>query len=202
MVKVSVITTAGRKSDLFAEHQTPREILEYFDIDYSTATNTIDGVRLDPAGMDKSLKDWGVGEACRISSIVKIDNAASVKINGASAVLISDVKLEDWQRLEKYAPEALTIVDEEGDPVFKVMTGSGSGSINKNGVVFGCATNDGGKATVTTLIDPCEEDKIGAVRDVMGSALLDLIEIEKDVPTLLKDIEEKEAEIAKLIVAE
>ena len=39
-----------------------------------------------------------------------------VDITGACAVLVSDVTLEDWKRVEKYAPEALKIVDEEGEP--------------------------------------------------------------------------------------
>ena len=201
MVKVYLTTTAGRKSDMFAEHQTPREILEYFDVDYSVATNTLDGVKLDPAGLDKSLKDWGVGAECRMSSIVKIDNAAHIDLSGAAAVLVSDVTLEDWKRVEKYAPDMLKIVDEDGEILFKVMTCCCTGSINENGVCFGSYTNEGGKATVTILLDDEVEDRLQAVKDVAGSALLDLNEIEKEIPGILNDIKEKEAEIDKLINA-
>jgi len=201
MVKVYVTSSAGRKSDNFAEHQTPREILDYFGIDYSVATNSIDGVRLGIGDMDKSLKDLGVGEECRISSIVKIDNAAHVDVTGASAVVVSDIDLEDWKRVEKYAPEALKIFDEETkETLFKVMTGPMAGSINKNGVVFGAHTN-GTKATVTILIKDNVENKIEALKDTIGSALLDLNEIEKEIPVVIADIKEKEAEIEKLIVA-
>lgn len=201
MIKVYVTTTSGRKSDLFDEGTTIREIFDAFDVDYSVATNCIDGTKIDPAGMDKSLREWGVDKECRLSSIVKIDNAAHVDISGASAVLVSDVKLEDWQRVEKYAPEMLKITDEEGDALFKVQTGSGSGSINEYGVTFGAYTNEGGKATVTALIDEEVEDKLQAIKDTMGSALLELNEIEKEIPDVLKDIADKEAEIEKLIVA-
>lgn len=202
MVKVYCTTTAGRKSDNFAEHQTPREIFEYFDVDYSVATNTIDGVKLGIGDLDKSLKELGVGNECRMSSIVKIDNAAHVELSGASAVLVSDVALDDWKRVEKYAPEALKIVDEDsGETLFKVMTGPGTGSANEYGVCFSSYTNEGGKATVTILLDDELEDRLQAVKDVVGQALLDLNEIEKDVPQLLGDIAEKEAEIDKLIVA-
>jgi hypothetical protein len=201
MVKVNLLTTAGRKSDMFAEHQTPREILEHFDVDYSVATNTIDGVRLGIGDMDKSLKELGVGDECRISSIVKIDNAATVEISGASAVLVSDVTLEDWEKVEKYAPDAMKIVDEEGNTVFKVMTCVGTGSANSYGVCFGSHTNEGGKATVTILLDDEVEDRVQAVKDVIGQALLDLNEIEKEIPQIMKDINDKEAEIDKLIVA-
>lgn len=202
MVKVILTTTAGRKSDMFAEHQTPREILEYFDVDYSVATNSIDGIRLGIGDLDKSLKELGVGAECRMSSVVKIDNAAHVELSGASAVLVSDVTLEDWKRVEKYAPEALKIVEEEtGDTLFKVMTCNGAGSANEYGVCFGTYTNEGGKATVTILLEEGIEDRLQAVKDVIGQALLDLNDIEKEIPTILDDIEEKEAEIDKLIVA-
>ena len=201
MVKVNLMTTAGRKSDMFPESKTPREVLEYFDVDYSVATNSIDGVRLGIADMDKSLKELGVGDECRISSIVKIDNAAHVDISGASAVLVSDVTLEDLKRVEKYAPDMLKLIDEEGDVAFKVQTDEGTGSANKYGVCFGSYTNEGGKATVTVLLDDEIEDKVAAVRDIMGSALLDLNEIEKEIPGVLEEIAAKEAEIDKLIIA-
>ena len=100
MVKVFMTTTAGRKSDLFDEGTKIRDIFAAFDVDYSTATNCIDGCKIDPAGMNKTLREWGVDKECRLSSIVKIDNAAHVDISGASAVLVSDVKLDDWLRVE------------------------------------------------------------------------------------------------------
>ena len=201
MVKIFMTTNDARKSDLFDETMTPREIFDAFGVDYGTGTNTIDGTRIDPAGMDRSLKEWGVGKECRMSSIVKIDNAAHVEISGASAVLVSDVKLDDWKRVQKYAPEALKIVDEDGDTLFKVACGNGGGSVNEYGVVFGTHTNEGGTGTVTIILDEEVEDKVEAVKEVCGSALLDLNEIEKQLPEILKEIAEKEAEINKLVVA-
>jgi len=201
MIKVFMTTTAGRKSDLFDEGTTIREIFDHFDVDYSVATNCIDGTKIDPAGMNKTLREWGVDKECRLSSIVKIDNAAHVDISGASAVLVSDVKLEDWKRVEKFAPEILKIVDEDDDPLFLVKTCCGGGSINKYGVCFGAHTNEGGLATVTVLLDEEVEDKLEAVKEIMGSALLDLNSIEKEIPDVLKEIADKEAEIEKLIIA-
>jgi len=201
MVKVNLLTTGGRKSDMFAEHQTPREILEYFGVDYGSATNTIDGVRLSIADMNKSLRELGVGDECRISSIVKIDNAAHVDISGASAVLVSDIALDDWKKVEKFEPDALRIVDEEGDTVFRVMTGGTAGSADNNGVCFGEYTNSG-KATVTALFDTDIDDKIAAVKDMMGNALLDLNDIEEGIPAVLEAIAAKEAKIEGLINAQ
>ena len=199
MIKVYVTTTAGRKSDLFDEGTTIREIFQAFDVDYSVATNCIDGTKIDPAGMNKTLAEWGVRDECRLSSIVKIDNAAHVDITGASAVLVSDVTLEDWQKVEKYAPEMLKVLDEDGEAIFKVVTCTGAGSANKYGVCFGTYVNDGGKATVTILLDDTLEDKLQAVKDIVGSALLELNGIEKKIPDVLKEIADKEEEINKLI---
>ena len=201
MIKVYMTTSGGRRSDLFDEETTLREIFTAFDVDYSVASNTIDGTKITPDGMDKSLAQWGVTKECRVSSIVKIDNAAHVDVTGSAAVLVSDIKLEDWARVQKFAPEMLKVVDEDGDPVFKVSTGCGTGSINEYGVTFGVHTNDGGKATVTILVDDEIEDTVEAVKEIVGSALLDLNEIEKEIPNILKEIADKEAEIDKLIVA-
>lgn len=201
MIKVVVITAAGRKTDIFEETKSPKDILNYFDIDYTVATNSLDGVRLDVAGMNKSLRELGVGNECRLSSIVKIDNAAKVIVNGTAAVLTSDVKLEDWKRVQKLDPEALTLVDEETDEVlFKVSVGQGPGSVNEYGVMFGNVTNPEGKATVTVLIDSEAENREELVRETVGSAILDLNQLEKEMPEILKEIEAKEKEISEHIV--
>ena len=201
MIKVVVITAAGRKTDIFEETKTPKDILDYFDIDYSAATNSLDGVKLDVAGMNKSLRELGVAKECRLSSIVKIDNAAKVVVTGAAAVLTSDVKLEDWKRIQKYESEALTLVDADTDEVvFRVAVDDGPGSVNEYGVMFGNVVNNEGKATATVLLDPSVEDKAELVREQIGSALLELNELEKEIPGILQDIEAKEKEINEHIV--
>ena len=129
-----------------------------------------------------------------------MEKTAKVYIIGAAAVIVSGVKLEDWKQVEKYAPERLKIVDESGETVFKVATSKGGGSMNQYGVCWGTYTSDEGYATVTILLDDDIEDKKEAVKDITGSALLDLIEIEKQVPEILHDIDQKESEIETHIV--
>jgi len=204
MIKVTLTTAAGRKSEMFAEDQTPKDVFEYWNIDYSVTSNSINGVKLGIGDLNKPLHELGVVDECRMSAITKIDNAANIVIHGASAVLTSGVKLADWERVQKYAPDAMKIVDEEGDTVFKVMIAKGTGSANKYGVTFGASTyaNKDGMATVTILLDEKCEDKQKAIADSLGGALLDLNEIEANIPEILKDIAEKEAQVAKLIVEE
>lgn len=196
MIKCTVITAGGRKSDIFEETKTPKEILDYFDVDYSAATNSLDGARLDSAGMNKSLRDLGITKDCRLSSIVKIDNAARINVSGCAAVVVSDVKLDDWKRIAKMDPDSLALIDEETEEVmFRVCTGEGPGSMNENGVMFGTAVDGEGKATVTILLDPQAEDKLEMIRDSVGRALLDLNALEAEVPTILEQINEMEKQI-------
>ena len=200
MVKVYCTTTAGRSCDLFDENTKIREVFEHFGADYKVGTNSIENVRITKEGLEKTLLEWKAGDVCHLSCIVQIDNAAHMEVSGAAAILISDVSLEDWKRVEKYAPEALKLFDENGDADFKVGTrGSASGAITDHGVSFGGYSNKEGKATVTIMLDTGNEDKVAAVKELFGNTLLDLNRIEAKIPDALKDIANKEAEIGKLI---
>ncbi len=120
-----------------------------------------------------------------------MENTAKIYIMGAAVVIVSGVKLADWKLVEKHAPEALIIVDESGEPIFKAMTAGGSGSMNKYGVVWSSYLSEEGNATVTILLDDEVENKKEAVMDVVGSALLDVIEMEKKIPGIVEEIHEK-----------
>ena len=124
-------------------------------------------------------------------------NTARIQVLGCAAVVISAVDLEDWKLVEKHAPEALTIVDEDGQTVFRVSTDKGPGCLVKDHAEFGAPVTQEGKATITILLDPDNEDRMGMVRDALASPLLDLIEIEKIVPELkdevLKKLQEAES---------
>ncbi len=130
-----------------------------------------------------------------------MENTAKIYIMGGAAVLVSGVKLEDWKLVEKYMPEALKIVNEDEEPVFKIKTGTGGGSINQYGIVWGSYLGDEGQSTVTVLLDDEITDKKQAVSEIMGAALLDLMTIESEIPKLLEEIHQKETEIdAQIIV--
>ena len=122
-----------------------------------------------------------------------MENTAKIVILGAAAVLVSGVKLEDWELVQKYAPEALKRMDEDGEPRFRVMAWQGAGSVNEYGICWGTYVSDEGNATVTVLIDEDVNDKKAAVMDIMGSALMDLMDIEKEIPGVIAEIREKQA---------
>ncbi len=129
-----------------------------------------------------------------------MENTAKIYIMGAAAVLVSGVKREDWELVEKYAPEMMKIVDEENEPVFRISTGTGGGSVNQHGIVWGSYLGEEGQATVTVLLDEEVDDKKAAVSDIMGSALLDLMEVEKEIPEIVKDIKQKIIDIDSHII--
>ena len=120
-----------------------------------------------------------------------LENTVKIYMMGAAAVIVSGVKMEDWKLAEKYAPESLRIADENGEPAFRVMTGKGTGSMNKYGVVWGSYLSEEGAPTVTILIDDEVEDRKEAVMDVIGPGLLYLAEIEKAMPEIVEKVREK-----------
>ena len=130
-----------------------------------------------------------------------MEKTAKVYIMGAAAVLVSGVKLEDWKLVERYAPEALKIVDDNGEPVFRIAVGDGGGSVNKDGICWGTHASEEGYATVTVILDEEVEDRKEAVSSVMGSALLELIDMEKEMPGLLEQIHAQQERIESLIEA-
>ena len=123
-----------------------------------------------------------------------MENTAKIHIIGAAAVLVSGVKLEDWKLAEKYATEALTVLDEKGEPVFRVATGDSTGSMNRFGIVWGCESyrSEEGNATVTILFDNDVENREKALMDVIGNGLLNLMEIEQAMPGILETVREKQ----------
>lgn len=198
MVKITLITNAGRKTVIASETKTLREIYEENDVNYDSCTNTIDSVPLKIGDLDKSLRDLGVGETCRMSSIVKMDNAAKIILTGDACIIKSGVKLEDWQKVLKFEPE-FGLYTEDGDPVFMVDIDENMGSLNSNGAVFSIRPDHEGYAVITTVIDPAVEDKVQAVTDRLGTALLRLNELESKVPEKITAANTKEQEIREAI---
>ena len=100
-------------------------------------------------------------------------------IAGSACVIFSSLTPEDVHRLKTFSPDALTIRSENGEAVFRLdIDDDGLGSISPEGAVLGCATSAEGKATITVIINPAEENKLKLVQDRLGPALLRLEEME------------------------
>lgn len=198
VVNVTLITNAGRKMDQVSDSTTVRQIYEKFNVNYESCTNTIDSVPLQIGQLDKSLRDLGCGEKVRMSSIVKMDNAAEVLIVGSAAVLRSKYKLEDWQTALRFDPD-LGLYDDNDDPIFKVFVEEGPGSLNDNGVVFSEVPDENGYAVATVIIDPSDADKRELVKKKCGLALLRLREVEDSLEDFIKEAKESEKEIDEMV---
>lgn len=200
MIKVNLITNAGRKTDIVAPSTTLREIYERNGVNYAAATNTVDSVPLQIGQLDKTLEELGVGSEVRITSVVKMDNAATVHVVANAAVLFSSVTLEDWKRALKYDPR-LGVYNDDDEIEFAVSIDENSpGSIDSNGVIFSGSTDKDGHATVTILLSPDVEDKVAAVAEQIGPALMDLKTLEDSMPEVLADAKKFEEEIRNSIV--
>lgn len=122
---------------------------------------------------------------------------AKIKVNGAAAVVRSDVRLEDYKKIEKYRPQKLVLVDENQEPVFSVKTAQGMGSIGKYGAVFGEVTDGAEKYATITLVEEngFGEDAKHAITEKVGAAILNLNKIEARVPEIIREINAELAEI-------
>jgi len=195
MIKVTLISNNPRQSFMANETNTVKQILDDRDVTYGNAAVSVDGATLNAGEINKSLAELGVEEKVVISVLAHMDNAANVSLAGAAAIITSGLKLDQIKRFKKYRPEALTLYDEDDEPIYAIDFDEGPGSINKNGAVFGAATNADGYATITVVLDPAEEDKKQLVIDKLGAALLKLNELENGLAGLDEELAAEETEI-------
>lgn len=120
---------------------------------------------------------------------------AKVIIAGNAVVINSSMKLEDLKTIAKYRPDALTLTDENGDPVFSIRTCSGQGSINKIGAIFGEETRDDAKLASLTMVVSTDGDIKEFVADEFGAALINLSKLEETLPAVVSEINSERAAI-------
>lgn len=198
MIKVTLITNAGRSTLLVDANTTVRTVLDDNNVNYAVGTTSIDGSPLKTGEMDKTFAALGVDEKCYLAVVVKADNAAKAVISGSACVVTSTVKREDLETIKKYRPNALTAYEGEGDkrePVFAVNVCDGPGSINTYGATFGKATDSEGHATITILLDPNIGDPAAVIEEKIGMAMLQLSKLESGVEQILGDIKKEREEI-------
>ena len=133
---------------------------------------------------------------------------AKITIAGEAVVVTSALKLEDFEKVQKYRPKALTLMGgEDGkEPVFCVSVGGvGSGCINEYGAEFVNATHDDEKLASITMVFAGKggTDIKEAVADEIGPAVMQLNKLEAALPSVLAEIDAEKAEImANITVAQ
>ena len=120
-------------------------------------------------------------------------------VMGCACVITSKLTVEQIENFKQYMPEMLTMVDEEGKPVFTVDIGDAAGCLENDKAVYSNTKMPDGKATITILIDPDEEDKPGIVKKYFGIALLRLEEIEQGMLSYTDELNETIRKVDRMI---
>ena len=113
---------------------------------------------------------------------------AKLNVMGDTIQITSDVTREEMERVERYAPEALKLFDDEGNEVFGV--GIGNASFSKYGVCF-CSETTEGKLFMTTNNPVLDHSDVEAERK----------EIVKHFAPMLSKLQAVEAHVAETAAA-
>lgn len=128
---------------------------------------------------------------------------AKIVVAGDAAVVTSTLKLEDIKTIEKYRPNELILKGgEDGkEPIFRIGTTDGHGSINSVGASFGREASDGtGLASITMVLNNVPADEVkDFVVDRLGSAVIHLNALEAKLPEVLRDIAAERATVLQNI---
>lgn len=128
-----------------------------------------------------------------------VEKMSKVIIAGCACIYFSNLTPEDVDRYKTYAPEALTLYDEDDEVVFTLDIDNGPGSITLEKAVLSRSKSANGKATVTILIDPEKEDKLGLIRETIGSALLLLEDLEEQLLEKAGKLKERQDKMDAMI---
>lgn len=202
MVKITLITGSAKEVDIVPETMTVREFLEKHDVNYALSSTSIDGIALQNGAMDKSFAEHSIADRAIVTCLPNKDNGAQAIVVGSSCVIKSTLTPAEIKRIKKFHPEALSMEDENGDPVFAIDIDERiPGSINNNGACFGNATSADGKATITVVLDPTAENNVELVYEKIGRALMYLKDMEDQLAEVLPDLETEEREIRSMIIS-
>ena len=129
---------------------------------------------------------------------------ANVKKFGEAVVITSAAKLEDIEKIAKYAPDALILYSEgeEKEPVFAVgVTPKRAGNFSQAGIEFGGADGQGYAQVTLGYAGPVgtDDEVKAAIADSMGAAVVMLTKLEATFPAVLAKIDADIAEILSSI---
>lgn len=203
MIKITLITNAGREKIIVPKNSTVRSCLQENSINLQVCAPSLNACTLRPAELDQTFDQLGADDGSVLSCIVKTDNAVQAKIVGNAVVVESNMKLDELKLIAKYRPKAMIMYDEEDGnktAVFRVMVGDdNNGTMSNAGVCFSNRTTADGNATVTMQL-PCTHDASKeTVEETIGGALLALAKMEEGYAAIIDGIKEEQAKIREHI---
>lgn len=117
---------------------------------------------------------------------------SKVKIVGNAAVITSDLKIEEIERVKKYTKNGLKLKDEKGNEIFFIdTTKNGVSSITNHGVVFAEQSAEGyAQATLLIAEDVKAEDRLDVILDNFAIALGNLKALETYIRSAAIEVNE------------
>lgn len=99
-----------------------------------TGLLSINGIFVNANDLDRAINTFNIDptKTTFISSIVKSENACRITVLGDTVAVKTDISYEDLALIEKMNG-GLTLKDEEGDEIFKIVTGE-TGELTKFGM--------------------------------------------------------------------
>lgn len=111
----------------------------------------------------------------------------------------TDCTLADIQSVATHKPDALSIMDHDGNPTFTIgITKTGAGSINAKGAEFASVPANDGKAKITICL-PAVEDPAEYVAEQYTAALTNIQTIEGQVRAAVTAIASQKNTIKQMI---
>lgn len=197
MVKIYFHSQAQRKDMIIDENTSIRNALDQAGMDYAGRLVMLSGETV--TDLDETFADLGVTETATVSVNAKTQNAACIVLAGDVAVIKSAVSFEDIETLEKYAPKALSLYEEDDDgrkvEIFKVGTAKGAGKVN----AFGISFVDNGAETANITVALPAEAREQYVMDKLGPAVVKLGKLEEGFAAALAGVADMKAEIEGFI---
>ncbi len=125
---------------------------------------------------------------------------AKALVVGCACVIFSELTPEEIDRFKQYKPEALKLVDEENpEDIFTLDIDDTPGHIEETEAVYSRTKSANGKATITILLDPEEENKLELAQKKIGRMLLKLQKLEKKLAECVDAVAEVESNANSLI---
>ena len=195
MISINIGNTVSRTQRLVDRNMTVREVLAEYMPD-PVGRLYLNCVPLDREDFDKKLSELDVQDSGNSLIAVQDKNAgATIRVDGTTMKVISQLTPEGIERLAKYAPETLerTEYSEALDYKESVKIGLAleEGEINDFSISFNRTPTASGKAWVTATLPEGLEDPKQYVAETYGCILTFLNEVEAKSAPVLEEIETK-----------
>ena len=102
---------------------------------------------------------------------------AKAIVIGCACVVVSELTPDEIEGFKQFRPEDLRM--EQNGEDFRLSIDHGPGHLESEEAVFSYAKSADGKATITLLVDPDEENKMKLIQEQIGPAMLKLERMEK-----------------------